>query len=177
MENRTNSGAWETRRNISTFVLPDEEIDQLIENSSHAVVSWVTKSHEPVTAVMLYVIVDGLITVTSTTNRAKYHAWKRNPAASFCIWDSNDIGKQVTLRGEIEILKDDDLLYAYTKTFLTRAMGGTPPTKSRLDAELATFRAPDRHMMQLHVHSKLSHDLSALLEKEKTERLSGRDDS
>ena len=66
MENRTNSGAWETRRNISTFVLPDEEIDQLIENSSHAVVSWVTKSHEPVTAVMLYVIVNGLITVTST---------------------------------------------------------------------------------------------------------------
>ena len=55
----------------------ESEINAIIERSHHAVVSWVTKSHEPVSAVMLYVILDGLITVTSTTNRAKYHAWKR----------------------------------------------------------------------------------------------------
>jgi nitroimidazol reductase NimA-like FMN-containing flavoprotein (pyridoxamine 5'-phosphate oxidase superfamily) len=158
--------AWETRRNISTFTLSGNEIEDIINNSSHAVVSWVTKSNEPVTAVMLYVVLDGRITVTSTTNRAKYHAWKRNPSASFCIWDERNIGRQVTLRGTIQITKDDELLRRYTQAFLTRAMGGNPPTNDRLEKELATFQAPDRHMMQLHVQTKLSHDLNALLEKE-----------
>jgi len=164
------SEMWETRRNISSFTLTDNEITNIINNSSHAVVSWVTKSNEPVTAVMLYVVIDGLITVTSTTNRAKYHAWKRNPSTSFCIWDHGNIGKQVTLRGTIKITKDDELLHRYTKAFLTRAMDGNPPSKDRLAKEMLTFQAPDRHMMQLHVQSKLSHDLNALLVKEKHER-------
>lgn len=161
---------WETRRNITPFTLEESEINAIIERSHHAVVSWVTKSHEPVNAVMLYVILDGLITVTSTTNRAKYHAWKRNPAASFCIWDPDNIGKQVTLRGKISITKDNELLHRYTEAFLTRAMGGNRPTEERLASELATFKAPDRHMMQLHVESRLSHDLTALLAKEKHDR-------
>ena len=81
------SSEWETRRDISSFILSESEIDSIINRASHAVVSWVTKSNQPVTAVMLFAVVDGLITVTSTTNRAKYHAWRRNPSSSFCIWD------------------------------------------------------------------------------------------
>ena len=162
--------AWETRRNISSFTLAENKIEEIINNSSHAVVSWVTKSNEPVTAVMLYVVLDGQITVTSTTNRAKYHAWKRNPSTSFCIWDHKNIGKQVTLRGTIHITKDDELLHRYTEAFLTRAMGGNPPTEERLEKEIETSQAPDRHMMQLQVESKLSHDLNALLEKEQKSR-------
>ena len=96
---------WEFRREIKSFSLTDEEIEEIIYSASHTVVSWVTKSNEPVTAVMLYTVLDGKITVTSTTNRAKYHAWMRNPAASFCIWDPTNIGRQVTLRGNIEIFK------------------------------------------------------------------------
>ena len=68
---------WELRREIKSFSLSEEEVDQIIHTASHAVVSWVTKSNEPVTAVMLYTVLDGKITVTSTTNRAKYHAWMR----------------------------------------------------------------------------------------------------
>ena len=105
---------WELRREIKSFSLTDEEIEEIIHSASHTVVSWVTKSNEPVTAVMLYTVLDGKITVTSTTNRAKYHAWMRNPAASFCIWDPTNIGRQVTLRGNIEIFKSDELLERYT---------------------------------------------------------------
>ncbi len=101
---------WQHRREIAAYGLDDSAIDDIITRASHAVVSWVTKKNEPVQAVMLYVVLDGLITVTSTTNRAKYHAWRRNPAASFCIWDPDEIGRQVTLRGRIEIMQDDDLL-------------------------------------------------------------------
>ena len=127
-------------------------------------------SNEPVTAVMLYTVLDGKITVTSTTNRAKYHAWMRNPAASFCIWDPSNIGRQVTLRGRIEIFKSDEVLERYTEAFLTRAFGGTPPSEERMNRELETFQAPDRHMMQLNVESIVSHDLPALLDAEKAMR-------
>ncbi len=158
---------WEMRRNISSFVLSEEEVDAIINRASHAVVSWVTKSNQPVTAVMLYTVIDGIITVTSTTNRAKYRAWKRNPSTSFCIWDPQNIGKQITLRGTINILKDDELLRKYTESFLTRAMKGKQPSEERIEKELATFLAPDRYMMQLNIEKTLSHNLDLLMQKER----------
>jgi len=161
---------WEIRREIKPYSLSEKAVKEIVHNASHAVVSWVTKSNEPVTAVMLYVVLDGKITVTSTTNRAKYHAWTRNPATSFCIWDPSNIGRQVTLRGRIEIFQSQELLERYTTAFLTRALGGDPPSDERLQRELETFRAPDRHMMQLQVESTVSHDLPALLLAEKKMR-------
>jgi len=161
---------WKLRREIKSFSLSKQEVDEIINSASHAVVSWVTKSNEPVTAVMLYTVIDEKITVTSTTNRAKYHAWMRNPAASFCVWDPSNIGRQVTLRGRIEIFKSDEVLERYTEAFLTRAFNGTRPSDERIKRELETFQAPDRHMMQLNVESIVSHDLPALLAAEKTIR-------
>jgi uncharacterized pyridoxamine 5'-phosphate oxidase family protein len=158
--------AWFARREISPFVLDDSAVNEVIGKASHAVVSWVTKDNQPVSAVMLYVLVDNVITVTSTTNRAKYHAWRRNPAVSFCIWDPESIGRQVTLRGRIEIKQDADLLRRFTEGFLTRVGGGTPPSAERLAVEIEKFNAPDRHMMQLHVDKVLSHDLNRLFEVE-----------
>lgn len=158
--------AWFARREIKPFTLNDEAVDALINKATHAVVSWVTKDQKPVSAVMLYVLVDGVITVTSTTNRAKYHAWNRNPAAAFCIWDPESIGRQITLRGRIEIKQDAELLHRFTEGFLTRARGGTPPSAERLAVEIEKFDAPDRHMMQLHIDKVLSHDLNRLMEVE-----------
>lgn len=166
----TDEPAWATRREITPFTLSESEVQRIIDTASHAVVSWVTRAAEPVQAVMLYVVVDGLLTVTSTTNRAKYHAWRRNPAASFCIWDPEDIGRQVTLRGHIEITQDAELLHRYTEGFLTRARGGRPPSPERLASELATFDAPDRHMMQLRVDRIVSHDLPTLMAVEREQR-------
>lgn len=157
--------AWFARREIAPFKLDDEAVNALINKASHASVSWVTKNQEPVSAIMLYVMVDGVITVTSTTNRAKYHAWRRNPAACFNIWDPQNIGHQVTLRGRIEIMQDAELLRKFTEGFLTRAMGQAP-SEERLQEEIAKFDAPDRHMMQLHIDKVLSHDLNSLLKAE-----------
>jgi hypothetical protein len=159
---------WFARREIAPFTLADDEVNEIINTATHAVVSWVTKANEPVQAVMLYVVLDELVTVTSTTNRAKFHSWKRNPAASFCMWDPEDIGRQVTLRGQIEMTQDDDLLRRYTNAFLTRARGGRPPSPERLEREIATFAAPDRHMMQLHIDKVVSHNLGRLMEVERS---------
>ena len=70
----------------------------------------------------------------------------------------------------MEIFKSDELRERYTEAFLTRAFGGTRPTEERIKRELETFQAPDRHMMQLHVESTVSHDLPALLSAEKAMR-------
>lgn len=158
--------AWFARREISPFVLEDAEVDEILHKATHAVVSWVTKDSKPVSAVVVYVLVDGVITITSTTNRAKYHAWRRNPAASFCIWDPENIGRQVTLRGHVEIMQSAELLSRFTETFLAQRMGG-PPSPERLAAEIAKFDAPDRHMMQLHIEKVLTHDLTRLFKAER----------
>lgn len=158
--------AWFARREIAPFVLDDAEVAKVLGKATHAVVSWVTKDNKPVSALVVYVLVDGVITITSTTNRAKYHAWRRNPAACFCIWDPENIGRQVTLRGQVEIVQSMELLTRFTEIFLTQRMGG-PPSPERLAAEVAKFDAPDRHMMQLHVEKVLSHDLPSLLAAER----------
>lgn len=158
--------AWFARREIAPFVLEDAEVERILGKAQNAVVSWVTKDNKPVSAVVVYVLVDGVITITSTTNRAKYHAWRRNPAACFCIWDPENIGRQVTLRGQVEIMQSPELLSRFTEIFLTQRMGG-PPSPERLAAEIAKFDAPDRHMMQLHVEKVLSHDLPSLLKAER----------
>ncbi len=164
----TDKPRWHTRREIAPFTLSDEQVDHIVNTATHGVVSWVTKANEPCQAMLLYVVLDDLITVTSTTNRAKYHAWRRNPAASFCIWDPEHIGRQVTLRGRIEMTQSDELLRRFTLAFLTRAMG-EPPSDARLERELDTFAAPDRYMMQLHVTKTLSHDLPSLMKAEREE--------
>jgi nitroimidazol reductase NimA-like FMN-containing flavoprotein (pyridoxamine 5'-phosphate oxidase superfamily) len=166
MSEKKERPAWFARREISPFTLDDEAADALVQKATYAVVSWVTREAEPVSAVMFYVIIDGKITVTSTTNRAKYHAWRRNPSASFCIWSPDSMLQQVTLRGKVEIVQDADLLRRFTEGFLSRAMGGETPPEEMLLNEIAKFDAPDRHMMQLHVDKVLSHDLQRLLEVE-----------
>ena len=158
--------AWYTRREISPFTLSDDAIDDIIGRAMHTVVSWVTKDNQPVSSVMTYVLIDGLITVTATTNRAKYHAWRRNPAACFCIWDPETIGRQVTLRGHVEIIKSDELLRKFTEAFLVKRNSGETPSEEQVAAEFEKFAAPDRHMMQLHVDKILSHDLHRLFEVE-----------
>lgn len=158
--------AWFTRREIAPFVLDDAAVEEIIGKATHAVVSWVTKDNKPVSAVMVYILIDGVITITSTTNRAKYHAWRRNPAACFTIWDSESLGRQVTLRGHVDIVQDPELLRRFTETFLIQRAGGEPPTEERLQEEIAKFDAPDRHMMQLRVDKVLTHDLHKLFEVE-----------
>ena len=168
MSNETERPEWFTRRHIEPFTLADPQVEEIIAQARHAVVSWVTKEGKPSSAVMLYMVIDGVITITSTTNRAKYHAWRRNPAASFCIWEPGNIGRQVTLRGVVEISKDPELLRQFTNAFLTMMAAGEPPSEERLALEIAKFDAPDRHMMQLKVEKTLTHDLNKLFEVETT---------
>lgn len=76
------------------------------------------------------------------------------------------MSRQVTLRGHVEIKQDPELLRRFTAAFLMRFTGGKAPPEDQLQAEIAKFDAPDRHMMQLHVDKVLTHDLNQLFEAE-----------
>ena len=164
----TTRPSWYTRRHIAPFTLGDTAIDKIIKEATHAVVSWVTKDNKPVSAVMLYRLIDGVITLTSTTNRAKYHAWKRNPNACFCIWEPGNMGRQVTLRGTVDIKKDPLLLRKFSEGLLMLQSRGKPVSEARIIEEIAKFDAPDRYMMQLNIEKTLTHDLNRLFEVETT---------
>jgi len=166
MTNNPQRPAWFTRREISPFTLNETAIESILERAMHAVVSWVTKDGKPVSSVMTYVRIDGVITVTATTNRAKYHAWRRNPAACFCIWDPETIGRQITLRGQVTITKSDMLLHQFTEAFLVKRNNGAIPSAEQLADEIEKFDAPDRHMIQLDIDKVLTHDLYRLFEVE-----------
>ena len=59
-----------------------------------------------------------------------------------------NLGRQVTLRGHVDILQDAEMLRRFTETFLIQRAGGKAPSEERLQEEIAKFDAPDRHMMQ-----------------------------
>lgn len=152
---------------IAPFTLSDDEVDDIVRRADLVVVSWVTRQSEPVTALLRYALLDGDIVVTSTTNRAKYHAWRRNPATSFTIWDPDDSGRVVTFRGHVEFLDDPDgdLVQRWTAAFLRQMFRAEVPQEV-VDDQVPRMAAPDRHFMRLEVERTLTHDLNALLQAE-----------
>jgi hypothetical protein len=96
---------WWTRQDISSYKLSNEEAWNLINNPPwKCVVAWVTKDFQPVACEMAYAILDGQIVLTSTSDRDKVKALRRNPAISVCI--SRPGLRQITVRGRVEISDD-----------------------------------------------------------------------
>lgn len=56
--------AWFTLRNIEPFTMDNQAVEAIVNEATHAVVSWVTKGHNAASAVMLYMIIDGSITIS-----------------------------------------------------------------------------------------------------------------
>jgi nitroimidazol reductase NimA-like FMN-containing flavoprotein (pyridoxamine 5'-phosphate oxidase superfamily) len=162
---------WWARKYIKSFTeMDDERVEQLIATNHLAVFSWVTASNEPVTALLDYVYMDGKVQTMSTSNRAKYKAWSRNPAASVCIWNSANDQESVNLRGEIEIIHDRELLARHVRGVLAnRLKVPLDEVPERLyESELRAFDAPDRAVMRLHVRKVVSFDGAKLWETERS---------
>ncbi len=149
---------WWTRKWIGPYELDDEQIRSILETEHLAVVSWVTARSEPVTALVDYVYLDGFVTVTSTTNRAKFKAWSRNPAACFCIWNSKNTQQCVNLRGRVEIFQDEGFHRRWIRGLLENNLGTTDIPDELFESQFRLFDAPDRHYMRLHVEKVVSYD-------------------
>jgi uncharacterized pyridoxamine 5'-phosphate oxidase family protein len=139
----TTRPAWWSRQYIEPFTLDDDELWRIVRESTRAAVAWVTKSCEPVVAQMSYCWYDGHIWITSTPNRDKYRALRRNPAISLSIFDPNDWFKQVTIRGRVTFFDDRESVRRFVHELITAGGRRTVPADV-YQREFERFDSPGR---------------------------------
>lgn len=148
---------WWTRKWTAPYGLDKDQIDRILRENHLCVASWVRSSGAPATAMIDYLWMDGFITVTSTSNRAKYKAWSRNPHACFCIWNERDTQESMNVQGRIEIFRDVE----FGRRWIRRLMeiyAADPVSDGTFEEQWAMFDAPDRHWMRLHIDRIVSYD-------------------
>ena len=175
--------AYWSRQYIEPFTWDEDEMWEVIKTRQFAAVSWVTKEAGPVTALMAYLWLnpdgrsgrqmnpgerEGHIWITSTTNRHKFQAWRRNPQACFCIWPADNTGKQVTLRGSVELFDgqaNPELMKRWIETLVDSGpMGQSSPAERA--RQISTFESPNRWFMKFTIDRFRTYDGSKMREAE-----------
>ncbi len=132
---------WWTRQYLSSYPLSAEDAWSMIQSPPwKCVVAWVTKDSQPVACEMAYAILDGQIVLTSTSNRDKVKALRRNPAISLCF--SRPGLKQVTVRGHVEISDDPVRVRQWAEA--TVAQMPAPLSADAREREIQRYLSPDR---------------------------------
>lgn len=155
---------WWTRQYLSPYTLSDEEAWGIIQAPPwKCLVAWVTKDCKPVACEMAYAILDGQIVLTSTTNRDKVKALRRNPAVSLCF--STPGLKQVTVRGRVEISDDPARVRQWAEA--TVAQMTTPLSVASREREIQRYLSPDRLTLRVVVEKILSFDGGRMFREER----------
>ena len=144
-----------------------EESWQLINSPPwYCVVAWVTKNCEPVACAAAYVVLDQKVMLSSTNNRDKVRAFRRNPAVSLCFEGKGM--KQVTARGKIEIQSDPELVRRWAVEHMAtfeRSM-----TEAERAVSLERYLSPDRVVLIAHIDRLRSFDGGKMFRAEKQEQ-------
>lgn len=139
---------WWTRQYIESFTLSEEEAWEIINSPPwYCVVAWVTRDCTPVACTMAYLVIDGKIVLTSTSNRDKIKAWRRNPAISICFQAKGL--KQVTVRGHVQLSDDHALLRRWVEAHVDS--WGRSMTPEEREREINRYESPDRLMIIVQV--------------------------
>ena len=136
--------------------------ESALETCSDSILS--IMSNGPVTALMSYIWLPdpnepqgGNIWITSTTNRHKFQAWKRNPQISICIWPVDTTQQQVTLRGRVELFNDPEIKHRWIQAFVHRPQN-SHLTEEQIDREYTTFDSPNRWFIKVHIDRWRTYD-------------------
>jgi len=155
---------WWTRQYLSPYSLSDEGAWRIIQAPPwKCVVAWVTKDCRPVACEMAYAILDGQIVLTSTSNRDKVKALRRNPAISLCF--STPGLKQVTVRGHVEISDDPARVRQWAEA--TVAQTPAPLSVAAREREIQRYLSPDRLTFTVIVEKILSFDGERMFREER----------
>jgi nitroimidazol reductase NimA-like FMN-containing flavoprotein (pyridoxamine 5'-phosphate oxidase superfamily) len=139
---------WWTRQYLDSFVLSEEEAWRIIDGPPwKCVIGWVTRECEPVVCEMAYAVVNGMIMLTSTRNRDKVKALRRNPAISICFQGTGL--KQVTIRGRVEFCEDPQMVRRWAEATVANALKPLP--KAQQEKEIQRYLSPDRLVLIVHV--------------------------
>ena len=155
---------WWTRQYLAPYTLSEEEAWRIIKAPPwKCVVAWVTKDCKPVACEMSYVVLDGQIVLTSTANRDKVKALRRNPAISLCFTMPGL--KQVTVRGHVEISDDPARVRQWAET--TIAMMPGPLCDAEREREIQRYLSPDRLTITVIIEKMLSFDAEQMFRQER----------
>jgi pyridoxine/pyridoxamine 5'-phosphate oxidase len=144
---------WWTRQYLDPYTLSEDEAWRMIEAPPwKCVVAWVTKDCKPVACEMSYAILDGQIVLTSTTNRDKVKALRRNPAISLCFTMPGL--KQVTVRGHVEVSDDRARVRQWAEATVARMP--SPLSAAEREREIQRYLSPDRLMLTVVIEKMLS---------------------
>jgi hypothetical protein len=92
---------WE---DLDPFRMDQEAIDETLEKAPGCVVTWVAKNGRAMGVWVSHAVIDGQVWITTTGNRSKTQAWKRDPRVT-AVFHAEDIGS-VTLVGSVEMSDD-----------------------------------------------------------------------
>jgi hypothetical protein len=96
--------ADEPMENLALFKLTDEQTMQVIKEAGGGTVTWLRRDGHPAGAYVQIVVVDGQLYTTSTDDRGKNKAWRRDPRTA---WVFDLAGKGgVTVIGKVEFVED-----------------------------------------------------------------------
>lgn len=154
-EDKPIRSVWWTRQYLEPYSLTEEEAWQMINSPPwYCVIAWVTRNCEPVACMAAYTMLDGKVTLSSTSNRDKVKAFQRNPAVSLCFQGKGM--KQVTVRGKIEINRDPDLVHRW----VIEHMGTFERQMSKAERQvtLERYMSPDRVLLIAHIERLRSFD-------------------
>jgi uncharacterized pyridoxamine 5'-phosphate oxidase family protein len=96
--------ADEPMENLELFRLTEEETAQVIKEAGGGTVTWLRRDGHPTGAYVQILVVDGQIYTTSTNDRGKNKAWRRDPRTAFVFDVPNKGG--VTAIGTVVFEED-----------------------------------------------------------------------
>jgi hypothetical protein len=118
----TNEAKWE---DLNPFRMDQATIDEVMNEARGCTVTYTSKNGHPVGVWVSHAILDGQLHVTTTGNRGKTSAWKRDPrmSAVFAVPGKGS----VTVIGRVELTDDPELRHRFL---------GALADKSGLTAEM-----------------------------------------
>jgi nitroimidazol reductase NimA-like FMN-containing flavoprotein (pyridoxamine 5'-phosphate oxidase superfamily) len=166
-ENRESRPVWWTRQYLGPYSLSEEECRQIINSPPwYCVIAWVTKNCQPVACASAYAVLDGKVMLSSTSNRDKVKAFRRNPAVSLCF-EAKGM-KQVTARGRVEISADTELVRRWVEEHM--ATFDRSMTDKERALAIQRYMSPDRVILIAHIDRLRSFDGGKMFRVEKEEQ-------
>jgi hypothetical protein len=127
--------AEEPMENLKLFALTEDETAKVINEAGGGTVTWVRRDGHPTGAYVQIVVVDGQVYTTSTDDRGKNKAWRRDPRTAW-VFDVPGKGG-VTVIGKVVFIEDPALKMRVFNT-MADAVNLKGPTREKFIGHINT---------------------------------------
>ena len=147
---------------VAAYVLDESEERDLLSRQNECSFVWATRDGWPVGVTMSYVWHDGRVWLTTSSQRKRVTAVRRDPRVSVIVSSAGtDLGpgKTVTLKGRCTV-HDDDTVRAWFLPALARAV--FPDQPHRQEKFVRLLDSPRRVVLEVVPEGRITHDVGKL---------------